>query len=186
MFRLAPRRPTPRRLRPRRWAAPAAALLGLVLAGTTATPATALPDWRETATSWSHPAALNPKVTGLRYAAHPRFDRVVIDISGRIPSGRAEYRRHFTYDGSGDEVPILGRSGLQVTLSPAAAHDDAGHDLYTGPRLARPRFRTLKALALTGDFEGQVTFAFALTHRAPYRVFELSSPRRLVIDFQHR
>jgi len=174
------------RLIPLRWAGLVAALAGLALAGTTSAPATALPAWQDTNTSWSHPAAVNPKVVGLRYATHPNYDRVVIDISGRIPSGSATYRRHFTYDGSGAEVPILGRSGLQVTLSPAAAHDDAGHNLYTGPKLARPRFRTLKALALTGDFEGQVTFAFALTHRAPYRVFELSSPRRLVIDFQHR
>ena len=30
-----------------------------------------------------------------------------------------------------------------------------------------------------------MTFAFALTHHA-CRVFELSSPHRLVIDFQHR
>ena len=169
-----------------RWAGLVAALAGLVLTGFASAPATGLPAWQDTNTSWSHPAAVNPKVTGLRFAAHPTFDRVVIDISGRIPSGSANYRRHFTYDGSGDEVPILGRSGLQVTLSPAAAHDDAGHNLYTGPRIARPRLRTLKALALTGDFEGQVTFAFALTHRAPYRVFELSAPRRLVIDFKHQ
>ena len=174
------------RLNPRHWAGPVAALVGLVLAGTASTPATGLPAWQDTNTTWSHPAAVNPKIVGLRYAAHPAFDRVVIDISGRIPSGSATYRRHFTYDGSGAEVPILGRSGLQLTLSPAAAHNGVGDNVYTGPTLARPRLRTLKALALTGDFEGQVTFAFALTHRAPYRVFELSSPRRLVIDFQHR
>ena len=169
-----------------RWAGIVAALAALVLAGTASTPATALPAWRDTNTSWSHPAAVHPEVVGLRYAAHPTYDRVVIDISGRIPSGSLTYRRHFSYDGSGDEVPILGRSGLQLALQPAAAHDDAGNSVYTGPTLARPRLRTLKALALTGDFEGQVVFAFALTHRAPYRVFELSGPHRLVIDFQHR
>jgi hypothetical protein len=173
-------------LNPRRWTGLVAAVVGLVLAATASTPATGLPAWRDTNTSWSHPAAVNPKVVGLRYAAHPSFDRVVIDISGRIPSGSTTYRRHFQYDGSGDEVPILGRSGIQLTLGPAAAHADDGTSVYTGPMLARPRLRTLKALALTGDFEGFVTFAFALTHRAPYRVFELSSPHRLVIDFQHR
>ena len=171
---------------PRRWVGLLAALVGLVLAGTASTPATGLPAWQATNTSWSHPAAVNPKVVGLRYAAHPTYDRVVIDISGRIPSGSLAYRRHFVYDGSGDEVPILGRSGLQLALQPAAAHSDAGDNVYTGPTLARPRLRTLKALALTGDFEGQVVFAFALTHRAPYRVFELSSPHRLVIDFKHQ
>ncbi|MCW2768050.1 MAG: hypothetical protein JWO11_4009 [Nocardioides sp.] len=29
-------------------------------------------------------------------------------------------------------------------------------------------------------------FAFALTHRAEYRVFLLHDPQRLVIDFRHR
>jgi hypothetical protein len=168
-----------------RWAALAAALLSVLLVGATGAPTTALPAWVDHNTSWSHPDAGFPRVVGLRYAAHPTFDRVVIDLRGKVPSGRAEYRRHFAYDGSGAEVPILGRSGLQLTLSPAQAHDDHGTSVYDGPTLARPRLRTLKALALTGDFEGQVTFAFALTHRAPYRVFELSSPRRLVIDFRH-
>jgi hypothetical protein len=57
--------------------------------------------------------------------------------------------------------------------------------VYDGPKIARPRFDTLKALAFTGDFEGQVSFGFALTHRAQYRVFWLQDPQRLVIDFRH-
>jgi hypothetical protein len=166
----------------------AAALLGSLLAALVAAgpaPATALPAWRDTGSTWTHEVTTTPRVVGLRYAAHPRFDRVVVDLDGAVPSGRLGYRRHFTYDGSGAAVPILGRSGLQLTLFPAQAHDDAGHSVYTGPMIARPRLRTLKALALTGDFEGQVTFALALTHRARYRVFELSSPTRLVIDVKH-
>ena len=154
-------------------------------AASTAASSASAPAWETTNTTWTNPAARQPKVVGLRYATHPRFDRVVIDIRGRIPGYRATYQRRFYYDGSGAEVPILGRSGLQVVLFPAYAHDADGDNLYTGPRIARPRFRTLKALAFTGDFEGQVTFAFALTHRAPYRIFSLNDPQRLVIDFKH-
>ena len=43
---------------------------------------------------------------------------------------------------------------------PAYAHDDNGNSLYDGPRIAWPRFDTLKALAFTGDFEGTVSFGF--------------------------
>ena len=50
--------------------------------------------------------------------------------------------------------------------------------------MARPHLDTLKALAFTGDFEGTVSFGFALTHRAPYRAAP-SDPQRLVIDFKH-
>ena len=136
---------------PRRWVGLLAALVGLVLAGTASTPATGLPAWQDTNTSWSHPAAVNPKVVGLRYAAHPTYDRVVIDISGRIPSGSLTYRRHFVYDGSGDEVaqdavrvstellswaPTLTRSPLQVL---ARLHTVAAARSLPDAQLGRPR-----------------------------------------------
>jgi hypothetical protein len=148
-------------------------------------PASALPAWQDRATSWTNPAAKAPQVRDLRYATHPRFDRVVLDIKGRIPSGRARYQRRFHEDGSGHLVPIRGRSGIALALMPAYAHNANGDNVYDGPRIARPRFDTLKALAFTGDFEGQVSFGFALTHRAQYRVFWLHDPQRLVIDFRH-
>jgi hypothetical protein len=109
----------------------------------------------------------------------------VIDIQGLIPAGKARYQRRFHEDGSDNLVPIGGRSGIAVALMPAYAHDDNGNNLYDGPQIARPRFDTLKALAFTGDFEGTVSFGFALTHRAQYRVFGLHDPQRLVIDFRH-
>lgn len=165
-----------------------AAVLAALVAGTLApapAQASALPDWTETASTWTNPHARAPRVIDLRYAAHDDFDRVVLDIKGRIPGGAARYRRAFHFDGSGKKVPIRGRSGIALALNPAYAHDKAGHGVYDGPRIARPHLETLRALAFTGDFEGYVSFGFALTHRAPYRVFKLHHPQRLVIDFQH-
>jgi hypothetical protein len=153
-------------------------------------PASAGAVWLTSKASWTNPdltaSSPLPRVVNLRYAQHPTFDRVVIRIRGPLPGGSARYQRAFSYDASGLPVPIGSRSGLQLTLTPAYGHDDSGHNLYVGPRLARPRFPTLKALAYTGDVEGQVTFAFALGHRAPYRVFTLESPSRIVIDFRHQ
>jgi hypothetical protein len=160
----------------------------VLVGGLLTPPATAGALWLTSNVSWTNPdaaASSQPRVVNLRYGHHQRFDRVVIRIRGAFPGGRARYQRTFTYDPSGLAVPIRGRSGLQVTLTPAYGHDD-GTNLYVGPKLARPRFPTLKALAYTGDFEGHVTFAFALNHRAPYRVFTLESPHRIVIDFRHR
>lgn len=164
-------------------------LIGLVVAivatlGLTAPPATSLPSWETTPTTWTNPAARHPLVVDLHYAQHARFDRVVIRIRGRIPGYLATYHRHFAYDASGLPVPI--RGGLELVLRPAYAHDEAGADVYRGPTLARPGFPTLKAVAMTGDFEGQVTFAFGLRpERAPYRIFRLHHPQRLVVDFRH-
>ena len=52
--------------------------------------------------------------------------------------------------------------------------------------MVRPGFPTLKAIALTGSFEGVVSFGFGLSpRRSPYRMFVLHQPQRLVIDFKH-
>ena len=140
--------------------------------------------WRHARASWDYPTrARVSRITGLRYASHPGFDRVVIDVRGPIPDWSTHYARAFHYEGSGHRVPIRGRSGLVLNLG-GDAHNRAGHNLYTGPRIARPGYTILKALAFTGDFEGQVSFAFALRHRAPYRVFSLRDPQRLVLDFK--
>ncbi|PUA81855.1 AMIN-like domain-containing (lipo)protein [Nocardioides currus] len=125
-------------------------------------------------------------VVDLRFATHPGFDRVVIDLrGGATPEFRDGRSRRFFFEGSGKPVPIRGAAGVWLSIT-GNGHDAAGNNIFRGPRLARPGFPTLKALALTGDFEGQVTFVFALRHRADYTVRHLSGPSRLVIDFQHR
>jgi hypothetical protein len=162
-----------------------AVVVATLAALTLAPPAPAAAPWLSTGTTSSAPGNNGVKVLGLRYAAHPTFDRVVIDLRGPLPDYRTGYARRFHYEGSGKPIPIRGASGLWISLT-ADGHDAAGNNLYTGPRLARPGFETLKALALGGDFEGQVTFAFALRHRADYRIQHLTAPSRMVIDFRHR
>jgi hypothetical protein len=138
--------------------------------------------WIDHATSWTNPAAVAPKVVDLRYATHPNFDRVVIDIRGKIPGYRTFYARSFVYDASGEPVPI--RGGLGIVLHPAYAHNNSGN-VYNGPHLVRPGFPQLKAIAMTGDFEGHVSFAFGLADHASYRIYRLHDPQRIVIDFHH-
>ncbi|MBB6629855.1 hypothetical protein H5V45_21230 [Nocardioides sp. KIGAM211] len=150
-----------------------------------AAPADALPAWEDHATHWSTDAKRQARVVDLRYATHDTFDRVVVDLRRAIPRGNVRYQRHFAYEGSGERVPILGRSGLLFSFLDAAGHTYQGRDVYDGPWIARPHLDTLKALAITSDFEGVVGLAVALNHRADYRVFRLSNPRRLVIDVRH-
>ncbi len=107
----------------------------------------------------------------------------MIDISGRLPGYRTGYARVHAYDGSAATVPI--RGGLRIALNPAYAHTDAGRSTYVGPRLARPGFPALKAVAFTGDFEGYVSFAFGLSYHAPYKIYRLHDPQRIVIEFKH-
>jgi hypothetical protein len=150
-----------------------------------AAPASALPAWEDHASTWQTGAEHQARVVDLRYARHDSFDRIVVDLRRAVPRGNVHYQRHFRHEGSGEKVPILGRSGLLFTFLEAAGHTYDGSNVYDGPRIARPHFDTLKALAITGDSEGVVGLAVALTHRADYRIFWLTQPRRLVIDFRH-
>lgn len=163
----------------------AAAVVSLGLVANT-TPATALPDWRTTPTSYENPRARTPKVIGLRYATHENFDRVVIDIRGRRPGYRISYTKRLAYDGSGKTVPLKGRKKMSLTLTPAYAHRmQDGSGVYEGPRLEQVDFPTLRGVAFTGDFEGQVSFGFSTDRRAPYRIFTLTEPNRIVVDWKH-
>jgi len=154
-------------------------------ATTASTAAAALPDWRTTATVSTDHRAKQPKVVGLRYAEHARFDRVVIDVRGLRPGYTVSYTRRLSYDGSGERVPLKGRKKMFLTLTPAYAHNGAGADVYDGPRLRQLRLPTLRGVAFTGDFEGYVSFGFTTDRRAPYRVFSLTNPSRIVLDWRH-
>lgn len=163
--------------------AAAAAALALVAGGT---PADALPAYTQAPTSWTNPRLTGqPQITGLRVGRHATFDRVVVDVTGRRPSFSLRYVDQLSYDGSGLRVPLRGRRSLQLLLSPARAHTQQGHNVYTGPRLRQYRLPTLRGVAFTGDFEGVVSFGITARHGHGYRVFTLVNPSRVVIDLRH-
>ncbi len=159
-------------------AAAGALIVGLV------PPAEAAPQWRPDETSWKNPAATRPEVVDLRYARHEHFDRVVIDIHGRRPGYRTIFTSQLSYDGSGKRVPLKGRFKMYVVLRPAYAYTESGEALYRGPRLVRPGLPTLTGIALTGSFEGDTTFGFT-SRKRPYRIFTLTRPSRVIVDFRH-
>ncbi len=151
----------------------------------TADPTTAPPGWRTSPTVHAATRATMTHVTDLRIARHPRFDRVVVDIDGRLPAYSIRYVRRLLYDPSGKPVPLHGRTKVSLSLRPASAHNRAGRSVYDGPRLTQVHLPTLRGVALTGDFEGVVSFGFTTDRKAPYRIFTLRHPDRVVVDFHH-
>ncbi|MFE9635385.1 hypothetical protein [Streptomyces sp. NPDC006463] len=127
-----------------------------------------------------------PLVVNARWGGHPTYDRIVIDLQGFVPGVSVTPVPHLVYDGSGKPVPLAGKHFLEIRLNPAAAHDDAGHSTYQGPRLQKINLSKLKGLALTGDFEGYVTFGAAFDTVPYYRTFSLHSPERFVVDIAHQ
>jgi hypothetical protein len=129
-----------------------------------------------------------PKVVNLRVGEHKSFDRVVIDLRGKMTGYKVRFVKSLRYDGSGNPVPLKGKRFVAVVLYPASAHDEHGNGLYQGPQLQQYGFSSLRGVAFTGDYEGYVSFGISLTHKAPFRVQELKDPNgpdRLVIDFKH-
>lgn len=163
-----------------------AVTLGLVAAGAAvAPPSQARAVWDTTQVSLTRTVSPAPHPVNLRVGKHATYDRVVIDLRGKIPGYRIGYVSKLVYDASGRPVPLVGKRFLAVTLEPATAHTAKGTSTYSGPLLATYGWATLRGVALTGDYERVVSFGIAVSKHATFRVFTLHSPNRIVIDLHH-
>ncbi|WP_420497899.1 AMIN-like domain-containing (lipo)protein [Streptomyces stoeckheimensis] len=130
-------------------------------------------------------ATQTPLVVNARWGGHCTYDRVVIDLQGYVPGVTVTPVTKLVYDGSGKPVPLAGRYFLEIRLHPAAGHDDAGNNVYRGPKLLKIYLPKLKGIALTGDYEGYVTFGAAFDTKPAYTSFKLHAPERFVLDIAH-
>lgn len=163
----------------------AAGAVALALVGASA-PAGALPAYTKGPSSYENPNLQGqPKIVNVRVSEHPGFDRVVIDVDGRRPGFTIRYVDELTYDGSGKAVPLKGHRKIAIFLNPARAHDKHGHNVYFGPKLRQYQLPMLRGVAMTGDFEGVVSFGLTARRKDGYRVFTLTHPSRVVIDLKH-
>jgi hypothetical protein len=142
--------------------------------------------WGTVPVSVSHtvPVPPVPVVTGIKAAAHAEcgYDRLVLSLSGKMPSYTVRYVSRVIADPSGRVVSLPGSKYLLITLRPGQAHRGTGTP--TLPRaVSAPGFPRLVSYALAGDFEGVVTVAVGLSGTAGIRVGEL--PGRLYVDFRN-
>jgi hypothetical protein len=119
----------------------------------------------------------------VRAGEHEGFDRVVFELAGdQAPGYHVEYKdKPVRQCGSGLEAEVAGQRWLEVRLSPAQAHDEAGKATIKD-RERKPKLGVIQELELTCDFEGQVTWVLGVSSPNKYRVLELSKPARIVID----
>lgn len=121
----------------------------------------------------------------VRAAEQQGFDRVVFEFEGSsVPGYRIGYVDRPAQCGSGEPVAVAGEARLQVQLLPAQAHTEAGEPTVA-ERERRLDLPVLQELESTCDFEADVTWVLGLVSRRPYRVQELASPARLVVDIGH-
>jgi len=124
-------------------------------------------------------------VTGVRYAAHDTYDRLVVDLRGGIPGYDVKWVEEFVQDGSGKPIDVPGGAYLLLTLFPAHAHREDGEPTWRGGPVHTAGLGNIATVVRTGDFEGRVGIGLALNRRAGFRVTEQGSPDRLVLDVAH-
>ncbi|HET9529314.1 MAG TPA: hypothetical protein VFQ92_03110 [Blastocatellia bacterium] len=125
-------------------------------------------------------------LTEVRTARHMNFDRVVFEFSGdTLPGYHVEYiDRPVRRCGSGEVVNIAGDGWLLVRLVPAQAHTEAGEATVKDRRRVLG-YSIVKELESICDFEAHVEWVLGVSSPNRYRVIELSSPARLVLDVKH-
>ena len=126
------------------------------------------------------------QLSAVRAAKQEGFDRVVIEFAGdALPGYHLEYvDRPLIRCGSGDPTEVAGQGWLQVRLTGARAHTEAGQPTVA-PRERKLALPLLRELEQTCDFEGEVTWVLGLQKPNRFRVLELKSPTRLVVDVRH-
>jgi hypothetical protein len=157
----------------------------LTMTGLLAPPSSARTVWDTTPVTVTHHVSPAPKVVNLRVGQHPTYDRVVIDLVGKMAGYDVRYVKTLRYDATGEQVPLKGNRFIQIRVTPAVAHDAQGHSVYQGPQLEQYQMPTLRGAAFIGDFEGVVSFGIALSHLDTFRVLEVTAPNRIVIDVHH-
>ncbi|MCC6557458.1 MAG: hypothetical protein IT372_31290 [Polyangiaceae bacterium] len=129
------------------------------------------------------PGARPVVLRDVRAGGHEGFDRIVFELAGdELPGYRVAYSdKPPLHCGSGKPVEVAGRRWLEVRLTPAQAHDEAGKVTIT-ERERKTKLEVVQELELTCDFEGQVSWALGVSSPNAFRVLELSKPARLVVD----
>jgi hypothetical protein len=120
-------------------------------------------------------------VSAIRVAHHDGYDRLVIGFatSNTMPEYRLTQQASATFvqDASGRPVTLEGTAGIRAVLQNSDIVSGAPSDL-------KPQLPEIREIANIGDFERVVSYGVGLTDAACFRVIELSSPTRLVIDVQ--
>ena len=109
------------------------------------------------------------------------YDRFVLQFDSPVPSYTVKRQATptFTSGASGQTITLSGTSGVLVNVQTAS-----GANTFTGPTdLTHGEYLVLKEARQTQDFEGHLSWGLGLGKAACMRVFTLTDPARLVVDF---
>jgi len=126
-------------------------------------------------------------VSALRAGVHPEqggWERIVFEFAGKDrPPAVVQYVGKADACGSGQAVAVQGTAILEVAITGAQAHDNAGKGTIPNT-LASPGGKVINGGVSSCDFEGRVTWDFGMNGKHNFKVTTLTSPTRIVIDIE--
>jgi hypothetical protein len=146
--------------------------------------------------NWGSLAKADPdmsaaNVTGVRTGQQPCFDRLVIDMAGKVAGYSVRYVPAVVQDATGFEIPMAGDAHLQVVVT-APAYNQTGQVTYAPVFKEEVSnvagYQTFRQVAYAGSFEGTTSLGLGVRARLPFRVLTLDGPdggSRLVVDVAH-
>jgi hypothetical protein len=122
-------------------------------------------------------------VSAVRVARHEGFDRVVFELAGQgTPGWQAEYVDSATSEGTGEPVDLAGPGFLRVVLRGTSyPYDSGAAELPRGP-VAVSGTDVVTGVFYDGTFEGQSLAYVGVGAPAPFRIYALTGPSRVVVD----
>jgi hypothetical protein len=123
-------------------------------------------------------------VSDIRVAGQDGFDRVVFEVGGTgTPGWDVRYVDAAASQGSGEPVEVDGDAVLQVTLTGVGYPYDTGVSEFSssGPVSAADT-QVVTEVVFDATFEGTTMAFVGTTGQAPFRVYLMDNPTRVVLE----
>ncbi|WP_041795591.1 AMIN-like domain-containing (lipo)protein [Modestobacter italicus] len=122
-------------------------------------------------------------VTAVRAASHDGFDRVVFELSGSgTPGWRVEYVDAPTAQGSGAAIDVPGAAYLAVSLQGTSYPYDSGAEEVARGAVPVSGTDVVQGVFYDATFEGVSAAVIGTADQAPFRVYSLTGPSRVVVE----
>jgi hypothetical protein len=116
-----------------------------------------------------------------RVGTQPGYERFVLQFDSAVPSYTAKRQSTavFPVGATGQPITLNGSAGVMVRV-----HSATGANTFSGSiDMVHSEYQILKEARQTEDYEGYVGWALGLSKLACMRVFTLTDPARLIVDF---
>jgi hypothetical protein len=123
-------------------------------------------------------------VSDIRTGRQDGYDRVVLELGGTgTPGWDVRYVDQAYGQGTGDPLEVAGEAVLQVTVTGAGYPFDTGVEEWAGPDpLPGSGTQTVTEIVWDATFEGTSVALIGTTGEAPFRVYALEDPTRVVVE----